>query len=121
MAIVSQSPLFPTGQRIPGGGGPAVSVGTPISAIGISPTNDNIRLVGLVDGHVFGTVTGSPTMTDISPTLPNNPNASATIKYIARTVIDPNNPNIASVAPSYYAPAGQGIFKTTNLNNTGVG
>jgi hypothetical protein len=31
-------------------------------------------------------------------------------------VIDPNNSNTAYVTFSYYAPAGQGVWKTTNLN-----
>ena len=110
MVLVSQSPL---------------SGGTPISAIGISRTNDNIRIVGTNKGAVFATVTGSSSLTDISPTLPDNPNGVSTpssfFKYISRTVIDPNNPSIAYLTLSYYTRAGQGIFKTTNLNSTGSG
>src|SRR5207253_11263148 len=30
-------------------------------------------------------------------------------------IIDPNNKNVAYVAFSYYAPAGQGVWKITNL------
>lgn len=107
MTVVSQAPL----------------PGNPISTINISPTNDNIRIVGTVSGKVFATVTGSSTLTDISPTLPPDPNGAPfpDLKYISRVVIDPNNPNIAYLSLSYYTPAGQGIFKTTNLNLTGTG
>src|SRR5262249_50075730 len=42
-------------------------------------------------------------------------------KYISRIVIDPSSPNIAYLSLSYFAPAGQGIFRTTNLNLTGSG
>ncbi|HEX7723757.1 MAG TPA: DUF4214 domain-containing protein, partial [Pyrinomonadaceae bacterium] len=37
-----------------------------------------------------------------------------------RAMIDPNNKNVAYVTLSYYAPAGQGIWKITNLNAAGV-
>jgi hypothetical protein len=108
MTIVSQAPLAGS---------------NPISTINISRTNDNVRIVGTVNGKVFATVTGSSTLTDISPTLPLDPNGAPfpDLKYISRVVIDPNNPNIAYLALSYYTPAGQGIFKTTNLNLTGTG
>jgi Domain of unknown function (DUF4214) len=107
MTIVSQDPL---------------SGGTPVSAIGIAPGNDNVRLVGMNSGKVFATITGSSTLTDISPTLPDNPNRdSTTTKYVSRAVIDPNDPNTAYLTLSYYTPAGQGVFRTTNLNLTGTG
>src|SRR5947207_6769068 len=107
MTVVSQNPL---------------SGSNPVSAIGISPTNDNVRIVGTVDGKVFATVTGSGTLTDISPTLPDDPYGSPfpNQKYISRAVIDPNNPNVAYIRLSYYMPAGQGIFKTTKLNLAGT-
>jgi len=38
-------------------------------------------------------------------------------KYIARTVIDPNNPNTAYVAFNGNAIAGRHVWKTTNLNS----
>jgi hypothetical protein len=108
MSVVSQDPL---------------SGGTPVSAIGISRTNDDVRLVGLSDGKVFATVTGAATLTDISPTLPDDPNGAPfpDLKYISRAVIDPNDPNVAYITLSYYTPGGQGVFKTTNLNLAGTG
>jgi Calx-beta domain/CHRD domain len=99
-----------------------ISPGTPISSIGIAAANDNIRLVGTNNGLVFATITGAATLTDISPALPDNPNRDSTpssLKYISRSVVDPNNPNVAYITLSYYTPAGQAIFKTTNLNDTG--
>jgi hypothetical protein len=127
MTVVSQSPLLASGCFDNSGN----DVPCPISAIGISKQNDNVRLIAVTgrggessaSNRVFATTTGSSTLTDISPTLPDNPNrdfTGASQKYISRTVIDPNNPNVAYITLSYYTPAGQGIFKTTNLNDTGT-
>jgi hypothetical protein len=82
--------------------------GSPISAIGISPQNDNVRIIGRNDGGLFGTTTGSATLTDLDPgnTVPNNP--------IARAVIDPNNVNTAYVSISSFNVVN--VWKTTNLN-----
>jgi hypothetical protein len=97
---------------------PIVS-GVPISAIGISPTNDNVRIVGLENGKVFRTTTGSATLVDVTGTIPP--------KYVARTVIDPNNADTAYVTLSgYFGDATPHIYKTTNLSNasptwTGIG
>jgi hypothetical protein len=88
----------------------------PISAVGISPLSDNIRIVGLgkdtstgaPNGHVFATTTGSSTLTDI--TGPWTP------KYIARAVIDPNNPNTAYITLDGYGVTTGHVWKTTNLS-----
>src|SRR6266545_4175421 len=58
------------------------AAGVEVSAIGISPQNDNIRIVGLRNGKVFRTMTGSTTLTDVTGAIPAG--------YIARAVIDPN-------------------------------
>ncbi|MGA9998137.1 MAG: carboxypeptidase regulatory-like domain-containing protein, partial [Pyrinomonadaceae bacterium] len=118
MAIVSQNPLV---------------AGVAVSAIGISPTNDNVRIVGMRNGNVFATTTGSTTLTNTAFPFPTNANASTTNRHVSRAVIDPTNPNTAYVTLAYYtnpATAGQ-IWRTTNLNsatptwtsigNTGVG
>jgi len=116
MTIVSQSPIVPTGTRVPPGGGAAVSVGSPISTIAIWPGGDNIRMVGLQNGQVWATSTGSSTLVNLtSASFPINPNGSTTNKFVGRAVIDPNNKNVAYVAFSFFAPAGQGIWKITNL------
>ncbi len=93
-AVVSQTPITP---------------GVPISAIGISPQNDNVRIVGQNDGGIWGTTDGSTTLRNLDPNgaVPNN--------YIARAVIDPNNQNTAYVTLSAFGEIN--IWKTTNLNN----
>lgn len=81
----------------------------PISAIGISPQNDNVRVVGLKDGRLFGTTTGSAALSDLDPsnTIPDN--------YVSRAIIDPTNSNTAYVTlSSYNIPQ---IYQTVNLNN----
>jgi hypothetical protein len=101
MIAVSQAPLSGT---------------SPISTIAIWKGDDNERMVGLQNGQVWATSTGSSTLVDISPSIPANPTGSATNKFIGRAMIDPNNKNVAYVTLSYYAPAGQGIWKITNLS-----
>lgn len=102
MSVVSQAPI---------------SGVAPITAIGISPANDNVRIVGLQNGQVWATTTGSSTLTNItSGSFPANPTGSTTNKWVGRAVIDPHNPNTAYVTFAFYAPAGQGVWKTTNLN-----
>ncbi|PYS34831.1 MAG: hypothetical protein DMF75_05345 [Acidobacteria bacterium] len=87
----------------------------PISSIAIWPQGDNVRMVGLAGGQIWATSTGSSTLVNItSASFPANPNGSAN-KFVGRVVIDPNNKNTAYVAFSFYAPAGQGIWKITNL------
>src|SRR5262249_48927501 len=59
MSVVSQAPI---------------SANTPITAIGISRTNDNVRIVGLQDGEVWETTTGSTTLTPSGLIAPANAN-----------------------------------------------
>ena len=68
-----------------------ITSGVAISAIGISPQNDNVRIVGQQNGGLFGTTTGSSTLVnlDAGGVVPN--------VFIARTVIDPGNVNTAYV------------------------
>ena len=60
-------------------------------------------------------MTGANPMNDVTGVFPANPD-DATRQFISRAVIDPHNVNTAYVTFAYYAPAGQGIYKTTNLN-----
>ena len=86
---------------------PIVS-GVPISAIGIAPGSDAVRLVGLKNGTVWGTVTGSASLTNMSTGLP--------AKYVGRIAVDPTNANVAFVAYCGFGlAAGQHVYKTTNL------
>jgi hypothetical protein len=120
MTIVSQSPLQPTGSRTPLGGGPAQTTGTPISTIAVSPQDDNYRIVGMQNGQVWATSTGSATMANItSGSFPANPNGSVTNKFVGRAIFDPSNKDVAYISFSFFAPAGQGIWKITNLGAAG--
>lgn len=81
-----------------------------VSAIGVSPLNDNIRLVGMEDGSVWATTTGSSTLTDITGSLPGY--------YISRIAIDPTNADIAYVTLSgfgFHTSPLPHVWKTTNL------
>jgi hypothetical protein len=92
--------------------------GQAITTIAIAPGDDNVRIVGTRNGHVFATTTGSATLTDItSPGMPPpNPNDANQRRPVARAKIDPTNPNVAYVTfGGYTVPAGQHVWKTTNL------
>jgi hypothetical protein len=91
--VVSQAPL---------------GTGVAISSIGIYSQDDNIRILGQTNGALWGTNAGSSTLTDIDPS------GQVTNGFIARTVIDPNNPAVAYVTISNFGVAN--VFKTTNLN-----
>jgi hypothetical protein len=104
MVIVSQNPLI---------------AGVAVSAIGISPTDDNVRIVGMRNGNVFATTTGSATLTNTAFPFPTNATGSTANRHIGRVVIDRTNSNTAYVTLAYYtnpATAGQ-IWRTTNLNS----
>lgn len=93
--VVSQNPIV---------------AGVAISAIGISPQNDNVRIVGLNNGAIYGTSTGANPLVDLDPvnTIPN--------VAIARTVVDPNNQTTAYVTLSNFGFSS--VWKTTNLNSS---
>lgn len=87
--------------------GPIAS-GVAISAIGVAPTNDNVRVVGLSLGQIFGTTTGANPLVNMDPAnaIPNN--------YIGRVVIDPTNANTAYVTLAAFGVVN--VWKTTTLN-----
>jgi hypothetical protein len=87
-----------------------------ISAIAVSPQDDDVRIVGLNGGGVFGTTSGSSTLVNLdnSGTIPD--------KYVGRIVIDPNNSDVAYVTINGFtggtgAPQSH-VWKTTNINGT---
>lgn len=84
------------------------ALAAPISAIGISPQNDNVRLVGTAAGGIFGTTTAADPLVDLDAggTIPDG--------YVGRAVIDPSNPNTAYVALAVFGQAS--VWKTVNLN-----
>ena len=99
------------------------AAGVSVSAIGVSPQADAVRVVGLSNGKIFRTVTGgasSATMTDVTGAIP--------AKYVSRVVVDPNNQNTAYVtlAGFFGNSTTAHVYKTTDLNAasptwTGIG
>jgi hypothetical protein len=114
MMVVSQSPVIATGFRTPLGGSNPVQVGFPISTIAIAPQDDSYRIIGLQTGDVWATSTGSSTLVPITGPFPLNPTGT-TNRFVGRAVFDPNNKDVAYIAFSFFAPAGQGVWKITNL------
>ncbi|MBI1761579.1 MAG: Ig-like domain repeat protein [Acidobacteria bacterium] len=89
---------------------PIVS-GVAISTIGISPQNDNVRVVGLTNGRVYATTTGATTLTNVT-------SASFPVRGVGRVAVDPANSNTAYVTfLGFGVTAGQHIWKTTDLNS----
>ena len=80
-----------------------------ISAIAISPQNDDIRLVGTTAGTVYlSTTAGATSMTNITGSIPS--------RYVGRIAIDPTNANVAYVSLNGFGlPNGHHVWKTTNL------
>lgn len=86
-----------------------IAAGVPISAIGIAPSTDNVRVVGLAAGQIFGTTTGASPLVDMDPTnaIPNN--------YVSRVVIHPTNPDIAYVTLAAFGVVN--VWRTTTLSS----
>lgn len=93
----------------------------PISAIAVSPQDDNYRIVGLANGALYFTTTGSTTLTLLDATgggglIPD--------KYVARIVFDPADKNTAYVAVGGYMgsviASNAHVWKITNLSTTPV-
>ncbi|HSS18471.1 MAG TPA: Calx-beta domain-containing protein [Pyrinomonadaceae bacterium] len=97
---------------------PVSATGSPISSIAISRQDDNYRAVGLQNGQVSGTSTGSSALVSLTSffSFPTNP-ASVTNNFIGRAQFDPNNKDTLYVTLSYFAPEGQGIWKVTNFGD----
>jgi hypothetical protein len=83
---------------------PPATANIPISCIGISPQNDNVRVCGTNDGHVFATTLGTPVLADIR-------DAGMPATYVARTVIDPNNANTVYAVFNGNAIPGKHVWK----------
>ena len=113
MTVVSQAPINSTPCA-------TSTVGPcPISTIAISPQGDSTRLAGLQNGQIWATSTGSSILVNLTApattfSFSANPNGSSN-RFVGRVMIDPNNANVAYAALSYFAPAGQGVWKITNL------
>ena len=111
MTLASQGPLVPTS--------PGALSGIVVTTIGVSRQDDNVRIVGLRNGRVFVTTTGSTTLTDVTGANFPAPNPVDPLRNsIGHAVIDPNHKFTAYVTfTSFTPPLGQQIFKTTNLND----
>jgi len=102
MSVVSQAPLI---------------TGTPISTIAVSPQDDNYRIVGLVNGGLFYTTSGSTTMSTLDPTggagvIPD--------KYVGRVAFDPRDKTTAYVAIGGYM-GGTSTSQSHVWKVTGIG
>jgi S-layer family protein len=87
-----------------------IEAGQTITAVGISSQNDNVRIVGLFNGNVYRTTTGSSTLDNVTGPIPD--------RFVARAVIDPTNVNTAYVTLAGFGlAANQHVWKTTNLSN----
>jgi len=117
--VVSQAPLAP----IPAASPPA---NVPISSIAIAPQDDNFRLVGLNNGALFYTTSGSSALTSLDPV-----GAGSLIpdRYIGRVLFDPNAKNTAYIALGGYMGNAAGscvtaacshIWKVTSLSGSPV-
>ncbi len=95
---------------------PISAVGTEVTSISVGRGNDNVRLVGMRDGTVWATTTGSNTLVNVTPPIaPNN-------TTVNKVLIDPNNTDPNAIT-AYVTYGGFGndqiqlthVFKTTNL------
>jgi hypothetical protein len=117
MTLASQGPITST---------IAITTIAVESSTGLTaPRNDNVRLVGLRNGTVFGTITGSSTLVNTGFAPPARTPASTTNRAVGRVAIDPTNPNVAYLTLAYYqsafnAATSPQVWKTTNLNNLGT-
>jgi hypothetical protein len=95
--------------------------GVAISAIGISQLDDNYRIVGLNNGEIWFTTTGSATLTSLDPV-----GAGSVIPdfYVGRFAFDPVNKNTVYIALGNYSggtsAAQSHVWRVTNLNTTPV-
>src|SRR4030095_14313696 len=112
MCLVSQAPLVPSPL-------PTSTSGIVVTTIGISPQDDNVRIVGMRNGQVFATTTGASTLTNVTGANFPAPNPLDTLRNsIGAAVIDPNNKFTAYISfTSFSPPVGQHIFKNTQLND----
>jgi photosystem II stability/assembly factor-like uncharacterized protein len=83
-------------------------IGGAVSAIGISPQNDAVRIIGTSTGGIFGTSTGANPLLDLDAlgAVPNN--------FIGRAVVDPNSATTAYVTLAAFGVTN--VWKTTDLN-----
>ena len=98
--------------------GAAVSQALPTtsSAIAISPQDDNVRLVGLSNGAVFGTTTGANPLLQIAGAGATNGTTTTPALGVGRMIVDPNNKAVAYLGFAGSALGVGHVWKTTNLD-----
>jgi photosystem II stability/assembly factor-like uncharacterized protein/subtilisin-like proprotein convertase family protein len=110
MSLVSQAPLHS---------------GFSVTAIGISPQDDNVRLMGVRSGRVFATTTGSTPLVDVTGPWPTNAlPTEQPRRFVSRLTVDPNDPDTAYVSFATYCgatPACAQVYKTTTLGDLVAG
>jgi len=88
----------------------------PISSIAISPQDDNFRIVGLDNGALFFTTTGSSTLANLDP------GGAVPDRYVGRVFFDPNNKDIAYIALGSYFGSTSGtnshFWRLANLSGS---
>jgi hypothetical protein len=93
--------------------------GVAVSAIGIAPQDDNIRLVGMRFGRVYATHNGSSTLVDVSGPWPQSASLTAQPRrFVSRVAIDPNNSDVAYASFATYCAGAANcaqVYKTTDL------
>ena len=97
--------------------------GVPISAIAISPQDDNVRVVGLNDGRVFATTNGSTMLVQIAGLGATNGRIDTPATGVGRIAIDPNNKAIAYICFNGFGTTSfpiDHVWKTTNLTSSFV-
>ena len=110
---VSQRPLAT--DAVP----PATPVPQVLTTIAIAPQNDNVRIVGLRNGKVFATSTGSSTLTDVTTSAMPTPNPGTIRRAVSRAVVSPNDQKTAFITfGGYNVENGHHIMKTTNLDTS---
>lgn len=80
-----------------------ISSGSSISTISVSKISDNVRIVGLNNGTVWATTTGSSTLTNVTPT--GSPAAP-----VGRVLIDPVNTSVAYVCYDGFGITGGNMY-----------
>src|SRR5215813_8397080 len=99
---------------------PIVS-GVPISNIAISPQDDNYRIVGLNNGALFFTTTGSAVLTSLDPT---GGGSAIPDFYVGRLIFDPTNKNTVYIGLGNFSggtsAAQSHMWRITNLDTTPV-
>ena len=91
----------------------------PISAIAISPQDDNVRIVGLNNGKVFATTSGVSTLSQVAGVGATSGSVATPATGVGRIAIDPNNKAVAYICFNGFGTPGSPlvhVWKTTNLN-----